>query len=161
MQLFTMPVELGQEFRKVTIINFRDIVFEINKGKVALNDHKNKDKVAHKSKQISHFDKDLETILINFKKRLESHIIGANGDGIAELTDSRVSRDGKRFNIFNDRIDYEFQQTEKLFEQKYKEVYGLATRLRNVMTLVLIQQEKKIVQKPLKKRSKTVAIMYI
>ena len=132
MQLFTMPVELGQEFRKVTIINFRDIVFEINKGKVALNDHKNKDKVAHKSKQISHFDKDLETILINFKKRLESHIIGANGDGIAELTDSRVSRDGKRFNIFNDRIDYEFQQTEKLFEQKYKEVYGLATRLRNV-----------------------------
>lgn len=85
-----LPINLGQEFRRKAISNFKHLLYQTNRLKVALNEHKNSDKVAHTSDQIIHENKKTSEWINYFNKRLESQIVGANGNGIAELSDSRA-----------------------------------------------------------------------
>lgn len=132
MNLYNLPIKLGQEFRNNTIRNFRDLLYEVNEGKRVMYRHKNEDKQAHLATQIYHDGHSVGNFIDVFRNRLKAQIIGANGDGIAELTDARVSVDGTRFDLASERLDYDFKNMADQIEENYKNVNNIVKRIRNV-----------------------------
>lgn len=127
-----LPIELGQEFRRKTISNFKHLLYQTNRIKVALQEHKTTDEVAHKSTQIIHNGRKTSEWIEYFNKRLKAQIIGANGDGIAELTDSRVSLDGTRFDLLSERMLYDLTKMRDEMRDGYEHALNVVTRIRNV-----------------------------
>lgn len=127
-----LPINLGQEFRRKAISNFKHLLYQTNRLKVALNEHKNSDEVAHTSDQIIHENRKTSEWINYFNKRLKAQIIGANGNGIAELSDSRVSLDGKRFDILSERLEYDLINMRTEMNKNYESVLNVVTRIRNV-----------------------------
>lgn len=132
MNLYNLPIKLGQEFRNNTIRNFRDLLYEVNEGKRVMYRHKNEDKQAHLATQIYHDGHSVGNFIDVFRNRLKAQIIGANGDGIAELTDARVSVDGTRFDLASERLEYDFKNMVDQIEENYNNVNKIVKRIRNV-----------------------------
>lgn len=127
-----LPIDLGQEFRRKAISNFKHLLYQSNRIKVALQEHKTTDEVAHTSSQIDHKGHKTSEWLDYFNQRLKAQIIGANGDGISELSDSRVALDGTRFDILSERMDYDLTKMRQEMKDNYDHVLNVVTRIRNV-----------------------------
>lgn len=125
MNLYNLPIKLGQEFRNNTIRNFRDLLYEVNEGKRMMYRHKHEDKQAHLATQIYHDGHSVGNFIDVFRSKMKAQIIGANGDGIAELTDARVSVDGTRFDLASERLDYDFKNMVDQIEENYNNVSTL------------------------------------
>src|SRR5699024_9013840 len=87
---------------------------------------------AHLAAQIYHDGHSVGNFIDVFRNRLKAQIIGANGDGIAELTDARVSVDGTRFDLASERLDYDFKNMVDQIEENYNNVNKIVKRIRNV-----------------------------
>lgn len=127
-----LPINLGQEFRRKSISNFKHLLYQTNRLKVALNEHKTTDKIAHRSDQISHNGSTASEWIKYFNQRLKAQIVGANGDGIAELSDSRVSLNGTRFDLLSERLEYDLVNMQNDMTEQYNDVLNIVTRIRNV-----------------------------
>lgn len=103
-------LDLGTEFYNGTISNFKRIVkgFEvINKR---LNNHINSNSMPHKAQQISYEGTTVYNELNRVKGKMEGMIIGANGNGISELTEARVDMEGEYFKTLDRRLESDFKK---------------------------------------------------
>lgn len=77
------------------------------------NHHKTNEKEAHNTTQIAHTDNyvgevTLNNMLIYQMERIRNLVLGVDGNGIKEVTDSRVSNDGKTHGLLSERLYYDF-----------------------------------------------------
>ena len=129
---FNLPIEIGQKFRKMIIENFRSIDYAYRNLSEVIYKHKNLDKHAHDASQIDYADTSVDKHLKYQNKRISRLVLGHNGDGIQELTDSRVAIDGEPFNVLSERLYYDFNKINKTMEDNYNSLNKKIERITNV-----------------------------
>ena len=133
MKIYTVfPVELGKEFRYKTVENFKNLVYELEKNKRKFEYHKTEEEHAHKANQIDYENTNVDKHLKYQNKRISRLVLGHNGDGIQELTDSHVAIDGKPFNVLSERLYYDFNKINKTVEDNYNLLNDKIERIINV-----------------------------
>ncbi|RTX73761.1 peptidase G2 [Mammaliicoccus sciuri] len=128
---FNLPIEIGQKFRKIVIENFRFIDYKFNQNKDIFNNHKS-DKHAHDAKNIDYKLTNVSDHLDYQHSRIERLVLGHNGDGIQELTDSHVAIDSTPFNVLSERLYYDFNKINQTMENNYNALNKKIERIINV-----------------------------
>lgn len=103
--------ELNRNFRADVNKNFKDIEEELNSDKANFENHKTDTSIQHQSEQIAHDGYKYRTVqdaLTYQKGRIKNLVVGANGDGMAELKDTRTDIDGNIHEIAQDRLERDF-----------------------------------------------------
>lgn len=138
--------ELDQRFRRENIDNYTKIenshneMFEQNKK------HRTTEKNAHNSAQIVHGNTTLDKLLIYRLAQIENLVTGVDGDGVKEVTDSRVSMDGKSHEILSERLLHDFNDVNENIENVDKKFVEInfdtynPDKTGNVGVDVLLQQ---------------------
>lgn len=132
---FNFPIELGEVFRRYTIENFRELKYYFDEAKQKLIDHQKTDKHAHNANQIDYVTDYSNTIDEAIKKLKAEHdnmVIGANGDGIAEVKNSRVTTDGVAKDLLSQRLDADFSKLSNKIEENYNLLNTKIERIVNV-----------------------------
>ena len=133
MKIYTVfPVELGKEFRYKTVENFKSLVYELEKNKRKFEYHKTEEEHAHDASQIDYANTSVDKHLKYQNKRISRLVLGHNGDGIQELTDSRVAIDGEPFNVLSERLYHDFNKINKTMEDNYNSLNKKIERITNV-----------------------------
>ncbi|WP_239748948.1 MULTISPECIES: peptidase G2 autoproteolytic cleavage domain-containing protein [unclassified Mammaliicoccus] len=128
---FNLPIEIGQKFRKMVIENFRYIDYKFNQYRDIFNNHKS-DKHAHDAKNIDYKLTNVSDHLDYQRSRIERLVLGHNGDGIQELTDSHVAIDSTPFNVLSERLYYDFNKINQTMESNYNTLNKKIERIINV-----------------------------
>lgn len=129
---FNLPIEIGQKFRKMIIENFRSIDYAYRNLSDVIYKHKKVDKHAHDASQIDYANTSVDKHLKYQNKRISRLVLGHNGDGVQELTDSRVSIDSTPFNVLSERLYYDFNKINKTMEDNYNSLNKKIERITNV-----------------------------
>lgn len=129
---FNLPIEIGQKFRKMIIENFRSIDYAYRNLSEVIYKHKNLDKHAHDASQIDYANTSVDKHLKYQNRRISRLVLGHNGDGVQELTDSRVAIDGEPFNVLSERLYYDFNKINKTMEDNYNSLNKKIERITNV-----------------------------
>src|SRR5699024_5338071 len=105
MRLYTdFPIELGQEYRYKTIENFKRILDEFKASNRNFEYHKKEETHAHDAFQIDYNRNNLKNEIDRMKTAYDNIIIANNGDGIAEVSDSRVTFKGVQKPLLAERL---------------------------------------------------------
>lgn len=128
---FNLPIEIGQKFRKMVIENFRYIDYKFNQYREIFNNHKS-EKHAHDAKNIDYKLTNVSDHLDYQRSRIERLVLGHNGDGIQELTDSHVAIDSTPFNVLSERLYYDFNKINQTMENNYNALNKKIERIINV-----------------------------
>ena len=105
--------QLDQLFRRQNIDNYTKIERDHNTildNNIA---HKTTEKNAHDSSQIKHENTTVRNMLIYQKERIKNLVVGVDGDGVKEVTDSRVSSDGVTHDLLSERLAHEYNDTQQ------------------------------------------------
>ena len=108
--------QLDQSFRRQNIDNYKKIERDHN---TLLNNnvaHKTTEKNAHNSNQIKHENTTVENMLIYQKERIKNLVVGVDGDGVKEVTDSRVSIDGNSHELLSERLLSDFNSVNETID---------------------------------------------
>ncbi len=128
---FNLPIEIGQKFRKMVIENFRFIDYKFNQVIDLINNHKS-DKHAHDASNVDYKQTNVSDHLDYQRSRIERLVLGHNGDGIQELTDSHIAIDSTPFNVLSERLYYDFNKINQTMESNYNTLNKKIERIINV-----------------------------
>ncbi|MCQ9303043.1 peptidase G2 [Mammaliicoccus sciuri] len=128
---FNLPIEIGQKFRKMVIENFRYIDYKFNQYMDVFNKHK-REKHAHDASNVDYKQTNVSDHLDYQRSRIERLVLGHNGDGIQELTDSHVAIDSTPFNVLSERLYYDFNKINQTMESNYNTLNKKIERIINV-----------------------------
>ncbi|MCS4487186.1 right-handed parallel beta-helix repeat-containing protein [Staphylococcus americanisciuri] len=112
-----LDVFFNDKFIEQNESNYKKIEEAINENDSDLTNHKTTDLNAHNSKQISHENTTVYKMLIYQMERIRNLVLGVDGDGIKEVTDSRVSIDGKKHGLLSERLFYDLNKTNEKIEK--------------------------------------------
>ena len=133
MKIYTVfPVELGKEFRYKTVENFKSLVYELEKNKRKFEYHKTEEEHAHDASQIDYANTSVDKNLKYQNRRISRLVLGHNGDGVQELTDSRVAIDGEPFKVLSERLYHDFNKINQTMEDNYNSLNKKIERITNV-----------------------------
>lgn len=121
-----MSGQLDQRYRKENISNFTKIQSFNNALEDKMIYHQLKQNKAHTSQQIDHDGMSVGDRIEYESSRLSHLAIGVDGDGVKEVTDSRVSVDGEHHAALSQRLlkDYtNITKDIKRVENKISEIY--------------------------------------
>ncbi|WP_210143242.1 tail fiber domain-containing protein [Staphylococcus sp. GDY8P193P] len=107
------PIDIGQEYRYKTINNFKWLLKKIKNIDEVIDKHKTTDAHAHNAKQIDYKLTTVHNELHYQRQQLINLVLGANGNGVQELRDSRTSLDGTNFQLLSDRLKYDLEVLNK------------------------------------------------
>lgn len=105
--------QLDQSFRRQNIDNYKKIERDHNAILDSNISHKTTEKNAHDSNQIKHGNTTVDNMLIYQKERIKNLVVGVDGDGVKEVTDSRVSSDGTTHDLLSERLAHEYNDTQQ------------------------------------------------
>ena len=126
------PIELGQKFRHMVMSNFKELQYYYGQVLDIVKDHKTKDKHAHNAKQIDYKLTNVHDELQYQDGRLETLVIGHNGDGVEEVKDSRTALDGTNQNLLSQRLKYDFEIIKNKMEENFDYLNKKIERIVNV-----------------------------
>lgn len=112
--------QLDQSFRRQNVDNYTKIEHEHNRVIENNNFHKSEEKNAHRSNQIAHENTTVENMLVYQMERIKNLVQGVDGDGVKEVTDSRVSTDNETHNLLSERLKHDFDKTNKEIDEVKK-----------------------------------------
>lgn len=121
-----MSEQLDQRYRNENISNFTKIQSFSNNLEDKMLYHQLKQTKAHTSQQIDHNGMSVGDRIDYESSRISNLVIGVDGDGVKEVTDSRVSVDGEQHDALSQRLlkDYNNLSKEvKRVEDKISEIY--------------------------------------
>lgn len=98
------PVQIGQDYRFKTIQNFKYLIDNFGYFKRDFEYHKREEKHAHNAVQIDYDRNNVKTEIDRMKTAYDNIIIANNGDGIAEVSDSRVTFKGVQKPLLAERL---------------------------------------------------------
>ncbi|WP_204190629.1 MULTISPECIES: peptidase G2 autoproteolytic cleavage domain-containing protein [unclassified Staphylococcus] len=126
------PIELGQEFRRKTIENFKRILENYQIINKDIEYHRKKEQHAHNAKQIDYKLSNVHDELTYQDGRIEGLVIGHNGDGVEEVKDSRTALDGTNHEILSKRLKHDLENINNTIENNYNKLNSKIERIRNV-----------------------------
>ncbi|MDU9304407.1 peptidase G2 autoproteolytic cleavage domain-containing protein [Staphylococcus coagulans] len=126
------PVKLDEVFRRYIIENFKEIKYNFEISKQRLKDHQLKDANAHNAKQIDYKNTNVYDELTYQDGRIETLIVGHNGDGVEEVKDSRTALDGTNQGLLSKRLKYDFELIKKQMQDNYNTLNKKIERIVNV-----------------------------
>lgn len=129
---FNFPIELGQEFRRKTVENFKDILRSFNTINRRIKYHKEEEENAHNATQITYKNSNVHNELQYQRGRIKELVVGHNGDGIEEIKDSRTSLDGEIHDLLSERLKYDFDKINKIIKDNYEYLNNKIERIVNV-----------------------------
>ncbi|MCG2355707.1 peptidase G2 [Staphylococcus epidermidis] len=133
MKLYTeFPIELGQEFRYKTVSNFKNILYSYNQLKEEFRIHQEEEPHAHKAENIDYKFSNVANYLNYQDSRIDNLVLGANGDGVQELRDSRVSLDTTTHTLLSDRLNYDFSKINQKIDDSFNKLNKKIERIVNV-----------------------------
>ncbi|EUJ34281.1 phage baseplate protein [Brochothrix campestris] len=114
------PITTGKDFRNDLADNFTRIESAINTSDSELTNHQTIQLKAHKSRQITHNAWDVEQELQYRAAQVSNLVLGANGDGIEEVKDSRVAVFSKKAHAtLSERLLEDFSALSSLYINEY------------------------------------------
>lgn len=120
-----LPVKREEAFRNGVNKNFAEIERGFSRRDGVMEHHQTTQRDAHKSEQISHSAWDVEKELMYRASQIENLVIGANGDGISEVKDSRVSLDANVHGTLSERLLSDFKRiTQRLDRVVHVDDFG-------------------------------------
>src|SRR5699024_7724152 len=126
------PIDIGQEWRYKTMFNFKSIEnfhqYIIDK----LQHHKTSEQHAHNAKQIDYKLTNVHDELQYQDGRIETLLVGHNGDGVEEVKDSRTALDGTNQNLLSQRLKYDFEIIKNKMEENFDYLNKKIERIVNV-----------------------------
>ncbi|MBA8777186.1 peptidase G2 [Staphylococcus schleiferi subsp. coagulans] len=126
------PIKLDEVFRRYIIENFKEIKYNFEISKQRLKDHQLKDANAHNAKQIDYKNTTVYDELTYQDGRIETLIVGHNGDGVEEVKDSRTALDGTNQELLSKRLKYDFEIIKKQMQDNYNTLNKKIERIVNV-----------------------------
>ncbi|WP_371131716.1 peptidase G2 autoproteolytic cleavage domain-containing protein [Mammaliicoccus sciuri] len=115
----------------MVIENFRYIDYKFNQYMDVFNKHK-REKHAHDASNVDYKQTNVSDHLDYQRSRIERLVLGHNGDGIQELTDSHVAIDSTPFNVLSERLYYDFNKINQTMESNYNTLNKKIERIINV-----------------------------
>ncbi|WP_210146134.1 tail fiber domain-containing protein [Staphylococcus sp. GDY8P46P] len=107
------PIDIGQEYRYKTINNFKWLLEKIKVIDGVIDKHKTNDTHAHTAEQIDYKLTTVHNELHYQRQQIINLVLGANGNGVQELRDSRTALDGTNFQLLSDRLKYDLEVLNK------------------------------------------------
>ncbi|WP_210133672.1 peptidase G2 autoproteolytic cleavage domain-containing protein [Staphylococcus sp. GDY8P131P] len=126
------PIDIGQEWRYMTMFNFESIQSFHQYILDKLKHHKTSEKHAHNAKQIDYKLTNVHNELQYQDGRIETLVIGHNGDGVEEVKDSRTALDGTNQNLLSQRLKYDFEIIKNKMEENFDYLNKKIERIVNV-----------------------------
>ena len=111
---------LDQSFRRQNIDNYTKIERNHNDILEQNKKHRTTEKNAHSSSQIKHGNTTLDKLLTYRLSQIENLVTGVDGDGVKEVTDSRVSTDGNSHELLSERLLHDFNNVNESIEDVNK-----------------------------------------
>lgn len=102
------PMEINSTHRQYLSENFKTLEKDKQYILDLIEQHKTTESNAHDSSQIKHGDSTVDKELEIIRGEVQSQVIGANGDGVAELKDMRVDTQGNVHELAQDRLMADF-----------------------------------------------------
>ncbi|MDW8551140.1 peptidase G2 autoproteolytic cleavage domain-containing protein [Staphylococcus nepalensis] len=126
------PIDIGQEWRYKTMFNFKSIENFHQYILDKLKHHKTSEQHAHNAKQIDYKLTNVHDELQYQDGRIETLVIGHNGDGVEEVKDSRTALDGTNQNLLSQRLKYDFEIIKNKMEENFDYLNKKIERIVNV-----------------------------
>lgn len=98
------PIQIGQDYRFKMIRNFKYLIDNFKYFKRDFEYHKNEERHAHSAFQIDYERNNVKTEIDRMKRAYNNIIVANNGDGIAEVSDSRVTFKGVKKDLLSERL---------------------------------------------------------
>ena len=111
---------LDQSFRRQNIDNYTKIERNHNDILEQNKKHRTTENNAHSSSQIKHGNTTLDKLLTYRLSQIENLVTGVDGDGVKEVTDSRVSTDGNSHELLSERLLHDFNNVNESIEDVNK-----------------------------------------
>lgn len=110
------PIEIGEDFRRKTLQNFKLILRYYKRMKEDLHFHKVEETRAHNARNITYRMTNVSDTLDDVQGQINALVLGANGDSMQEIRQARSSLDGVRHDLLADRIRYDLNSIIKKAE---------------------------------------------
>ena len=130
--LFNYPIDIGRQWRYITISNFKSIDNFHQTILETIERHKTQDEHAHNAQQIDYKLSNVHDELQYQDGRIEGLVIGHNGDGIEEIKDSRTALDGTNQPLLSKRLKYDFEIIKNKMEENFNYLNKKIERIVNV-----------------------------
>lgn len=108
--------QLDQSFRRENIDNFTKIENGYNELSDYTVKHKTTEPNAHNSSQIKHGNTTVEKMLTYRLAQIKNLVQGVDGNGVKEVTDSRVSIDGNSHELLSERLLHDFNNVNQTLD---------------------------------------------
>lgn len=142
MGLYTdFPIELGQEYRYKTVSNFKWLVSKIKSIDNVIEYHKKEEEKAHDAKQIDYKLTTVHNELHYQRQQLINLVLGANGNGVQELRDSRTALDGTNFQLLSDRLKYDLEVLNKKIDDGIEYIKSYYSYYINIQSIGAVGDE--------------------
>src|SRR5699024_2433738 len=105
MYYLNFPVELGQEFRRMMISNFKYILEEINHYKKDMDYHKTEEKNAHTTDQIQHGARNSKDTLNDLQSQINRLVLAPRNNSANEIVQARVDLFGNTYQTLKEHIN--------------------------------------------------------
>ena len=130
--LFNYPIDIGRQWRYITISNFKSIDNFHQTILETIERHKTQDEHAHNAQQIDYKLSNVHDELQYQDGRIEGLVIGHNGDGVEEIKDSRTALDGTNHGLLSTRLKYDFEIIKNKMEENFNYLNKKIERIVNV-----------------------------
>ena len=142
MGLYTdFPIELGQEYRYKTVENFKWLLSKIKSIDNVIEYHKKEEEKAHDAKQIVYKETNVNNELYYLRNQIIGLVLGANGDGVQELRDSRISLDGTVFPLLSDRLKYDLETLNNKIDNEIEYLKNFYSYYINIQSIGAVGDE--------------------
>lgn len=105
-------LKIGTDFYSGTIANFKNIIKDFAVIDHKINQHIKKDGISHNAKQIRYGKTTVNSEMNRVKGSIKALAVGANGDGIAELSQARRDMTGDVHETLTERLDEDFDNVQ-------------------------------------------------
>ncbi|WP_278925345.1 M14 family metallopeptidase [Staphylococcus auricularis] len=116
------PLQIGYNFRSRMINNFRNILNSYNQSLLEEERHRKREPHAHHACQIDYRHTNLSQFLDQLHSELDHMVVGANGDGQAELKQAQVSMDGTTHELLQNRLVYDFTKIQNQLDTESQSI---------------------------------------
>ena len=105
-------LKIGTDFYSGTIANFKNIIKDFAVIDHKINQHIKKDGISHNAKQIRYGKTTVNSEMNRVKGSIKALAVGANGNGIAELSQARRDMTGDVHETLTERLDEDFDNVQ-------------------------------------------------
>src|SRR5699024_6653692 len=114
--------KIGQSYRREGIDNDTKIERTVNRILDMQDFHKNREDIAHDSRQVKHKNTTVEDMLVYQMERIRGLVQGIDTTGSREVTDSRVASDGTQHGLLSERLLHDFNETKQAIKRVEKQL---------------------------------------